>query len=153
MPLPLEPNETFEIILDSDKNKPREDQPRFIYRHLNCSQWRVVANFRNSLEKLKNDKSAENILDRMMTKLKETATTNLIGWVNMKDLRGEYIPFDIEKFEDIVGLAEANELIVKLEDYRLMPADKKKFDLPLESSTEGSVKDAEGEINVKTDPQ
>lgn len=125
MPLPLEPNETFEIILKSDKDKPREIQPRFIYRHLTCRQWKKVAKFKDNLDEIAKDKSAKDVLDRMLNEIKETATTNLIGWVNMKDLQGNSIPFDIEKFEDIIGLEEANELIAKLENFRLSVDEKK----------------------------
>jgi hypothetical protein len=151
MPLALEPNETFEIILESDKDKPRETQPRFIYRHLTCRQWRIIAGFRDRLEELKKDTSAT--LDKAMGELIKTATTNLVRWVNMIDLQGNPVPFDIEKFEDIVGLAEANELIFKLEDYRLLPVDKKKLDLLSDCGTEASAKDAKDQQNAKTNPQ
>ena len=139
MPLALEPNETFELILESDKDKPREIQPRFIYRHLTCRQHRYIAKFRERLEELKKD--ASTAIDNMMDEIKKTATINLAGWVNMNDADGKPIPFDIEKFEDIVGLAEANELIFKLEDYRLLPVDKKKLDSPSDLDTEASAKD------------
>ena len=139
MPLAIDPNETFELVLESDKDKPRESQPRFIYRHLTCRQWMNVAKFRDNLEILKGNKAT---LDDMVDKVKETATTNLIGWVNMIGPDGMMIPFDLAKFEDIIGLDEANELIIRLEEHRLMPKHKKKLDSQSASGTVESVKDA-----------
>lgn len=157
MPLALEPNETFEIVLDSDKNKPQESQPRFIYRHLTCRQWRQFVKFGDKLKELKNEagEAGEAILDKMMDRIKEKATTNLVGWVNMIDLQGQPIPFALDKFEDIIGLDEANELIAKLENYRPSLEDKKKLDLQQDYNMAGSAsiraKNAETPANANTD--
>ncbi len=135
MPLALEPNETFEIILESDKDKPRETQPRFIYQYLTCRQWRQIARVQDEIEQQKD-------ADAIMDKIFSAATTNLIGWVNMVHPQSGPIPFDANKLEDLVGLAEAQELIVKLISQRPSPEDKKKLDLQPGSDTEVSVKGA-----------
>jgi len=146
MPLALEPNETFEIILESDKDKPRESQPRFIYRHLTCRQWRQIARLQDELEQQKN-------ADAVMDKIYGAAITGLIGWVNMTDPQSGPILFDIKKLEDIIGLTEAQELIVKLLNKRPTLVDKKKLDLPSVCDTEASVKNAAESTNAKTGQQ
>lgn len=141
MPLALEPNETFDVILESDKDKPRENQPRFIYQYLTCRQWRHVGEFDDRLQKIKKDKTAGT--NNMMDEIVKTATTNLISWVNMVHPNSGPIPFDIAKFEDIVTMPEAQELIAKILAQRPSFLDKKKLDSQPESGTEGYAKDAE----------
>jgi hypothetical protein len=124
MPIALEPIETFQIILECDKDKPRETQPQFIYKHLTCRQWRKLAAFHDRLDALKNEQAGG--IDKIVDEVVRAATTNLIGWVNMIDPQGGPIPFSLDNFEDIVTMPEAQELIVKLLSQRLSFEDKKK---------------------------
>jgi len=128
----LEPNETFEIVLKSDEGKPREGQPRFIYRYLTCRQWRRLARFQDQLELQKN---ADNVMDAII----EAATTNLIGWVNIIDTQTGPVPFDIKKFEDIVTMFEAQEIILKLLGQKMMFGEKKRLDLQPGCDMAGNV--------------
>jgi hypothetical protein len=140
MPIALDPQETFEIILESDKDKPQESQPRFIYRYLTCRQWRKLSGYRDELEKLKQDKSAT--IDNVMNKTIEMASMNLVSWENIFGNDGELITFDKDKFEDIVTIIEANELIVKLSNQGLTFDDKKKLDSQKDFDMAESAKDA-----------
>ena len=152
MPLALEPSERFEIVLESDKDKPRETQPRFYYRYLTGRQWRAVARRQDELEGLG---SGEAVADATY----ESAKTGLVGWENMTtpvDTRyvaaGGDFPFDPDNLEDVIGLVEAQELIAKL--LRQIPdaADKKKLESPSVSDSEQSVKTVEVPIDVETAP-
>ena len=143
MPLALEPNETFELILESDKDKPRETQPRFIYTHLTGRQWRAIARLQDEIEQQKN-------ADAVMDKIVNAATTNLVGWVNMVHPQSGPIPFDIKKFEDIVTMPEAQEIIIKLLGQRPTLSDKKKLDSQQDSATEDIVPIPER--NAKSQP-
>lgn len=146
MPLALEPNELFEIILKSDKDKPRDQQPRFIYRYLTGRQWRNVARIQDKLEELKN-------ADQVVDKVYEAATTGLVGWVNINDPQSGPITFDTEKLEDVVGIIEAQELIIKLMKQSPVLSDKKKLDSPSDSDTAVSAKDVKAPKNAKTNRQ
>jgi len=139
MPLALEPNETFEIVLESDKKKPAEQQPKFIYRYLTCRQWRQLASFNEKLDELGKNKDAST--DNVMDEIFETAAIGLVGWVNMFDPQSkEPIPYDKNKLEDVVTMSEVMELIVKLVNTRPNIQDKKKLDLPSDSDTAESAK-------------
>lgn len=143
MPIALEPKETFEIILESDKGKPRETQPRFIYRHLTCRQWRELGRLQDQMELQKN-------ADEVMDKLFAAASTNLVSWVNMVHPQSGPIVFSIKKFEDIITMTEAQEIIVMLIKHGTTPADKKKFDSQSGSDSVISAKTVKARKSVKT---
>ncbi|MGA1979458.1 MAG: hypothetical protein ABSG99_02680 [Sedimentisphaerales bacterium] len=143
MPLALEPNETFEIILDGDKDKSRETQPRFIYQYLTCRQWRKIAQFNDQLEGIKD---AEQVMDKIF----ETATTKLVGWVNIVDPQSGPILFDIKKFEDVVTMHEAMELIAKILKQGRDFSDKKKLDSHQDLGMAASVSIPEGNAKSRT---
>jgi len=120
MPLALDPKLTFEIVLDSDKFK--EKPPTFTYRYLNGREWRRVGQIQDQLEKAG---GADQVVDLVL----EAASVGLIGWSGMiEPSTGAEIPFDLESLDLVVGMREANELIVKMMEQLPSIADKKKLD-------------------------
>jgi len=58
MPLVLEPNSTFRVVLESDKPKPIEQQPYFEFKYLSGREWKKVAKIADSIEGSKDGESA-----------------------------------------------------------------------------------------------
>lgn len=120
----LEPGVRFSIVLDWDKDKPPETQPRFLYRSVNGRQFRRMF----ALEKMKGTTDNET----MLAGLYEQAAFGLVGWENMFDPdTGEAIPFNKADLDLVVDPIEAGELIAKMMDAaKTTPEDKKKLESP-----------------------
>jgi len=137
MPLATDPEQVFEIVLESDKDKPVDIQPRFMYRYLSMREFRQVGNINDSIV-------AEDTADDAVDKTLKALSVGLIGWENLKDRAGKIIPFDpgkISRIEDAIGAIEAQELIAKILRQHPSISDKKKLDLPSESDTATPVTD------------
>jgi hypothetical protein len=128
MPRALDPNQTTEIILAADKDNP---QPaRFIYRALNCREWK---------EKHRKWATAYNLTgEAQVDEILSTAKIGLVGW----EIEG--IPFDHNKIEELVTPFEADEMIaIHLYGERLNAEDKKNSVLPQKFNGEISVANAQ----------
>ena len=144
MPLALDPEQTLKIILDSDKDKEASVQPLFVYRYLTGRQWREVGRTRDTLESAKN---ADEVADKVYL----IASTGLVGWENMVDpTNGKPIEFDTDRLEDIIGLHEAQELIVKILQQSPTMEDKKKLESQSDCSTEQSATNVEDKPSAPT---
>jgi len=133
MPLALDPKERFEVCLESDKDKPPETRPVFVYHYLTGRQWREIARRQDELDDIS---AGADVADLTY----ESAQTGLVDWRNMIDpATGESIAFDSDRLDDVVGVIEAQELIAKL--LRQLPnrEDKKKCVSPSDSATEPSA--------------
>ena len=42
MPLVTHPNATYEVVLSSDSNLPKNKQPVFVFRYLSIADWEEV---------------------------------------------------------------------------------------------------------------
>ena len=138
MPLALDPHQTFTIVLESDKDKPAESRPCFIYRYLTGRQWNKVPRLHDTLE---DSAGADDVTDKMY----QAASTGLVSWKNMIAPNGEQIGYEPDKLQDILGIIEAQELIAKLLKQHPSLDDKKKLDSPSQSSTEKSAPAAKGD--------
>lgn len=136
MPLALDPESKFKLVLKSDADKPEGQQPAFIFKHLTGRQWRQLGEKYDSLEDIDGTADCADLIY-------ECVLMFMVGWENMKDREGKDIPFDPSKIEDIIGMAETQELINRVLRYTPDFTDKKKFDSPSPSDTEPSVKNAE----------
>ena len=107
MPLALEPGLTFDVVLDSDKGKT--DPPVFVYRFLSGREWRTVAKMQDQLE---GAKDADAVVDLVY----QAAAVGLVGWSGMVDPEqpGAEIPFKIGDLDMVLGMTEAQELILKM---------------------------------------
>lgn len=101
MPRALEPGDTFEVVLDYDKEKPAAERPTFIYRAMSCREFRT---FKPNWDGSVDGPSLDALL--------KSAKDNLVGWRNMLDPESrEPIPFDLAEFDKIVTPLEAWELV------------------------------------------
>ncbi|MBN1377860.1 MAG: hypothetical protein JXA04_01340 [Gammaproteobacteria bacterium] len=133
MPIALDPDSTFKIILRSDEDKPEDSKPAFIFKYPTGRQWRKIAQVQDNLDDIESSNDLAN-------KVFDSVKTLLVGWENMVDTTGQCIGYDQEKLEDILTLPEAEELIFAVLNQVPNFKDKKKLDLPLDSDTSSSVK-------------
>jgi hypothetical protein len=111
----LEPGATFEVVLDSDMDKPEAERPTFVFRSLSVREWKGV--------KAKSKEESDTpFLDAALAGVK----AGLTDWRNMvRD--GRPVPFSHDELEAIVDEQEIVELLNKL---RFSERDKKKLELP-----------------------
>jgi hypothetical protein len=122
MPRALDPNQTTEIVLSSDKGD--ENPARFIYRALNCREW---------IDKRKRWEEAEK-KDTML----DVAAIGLVDW------KIDGIEFDADKLGDVVTPYELTEMIlIHLNGERLAAEDKKKLESRHESNGESFATSAQ----------
>lgn len=105
MPRALEPGATFDVVLESDKDKPKETRPTFVYGALSGRQWRAIAEMWDRLDATSGAAAQCDILF-------DAARTNLKGWRNMVDpASGNAIAFDPKDLDRLIDPAEAHEII------------------------------------------
>ena len=147
MPIASDPEATFNLVLFSDREKPADVQPRFVYRHLTARQWGKVCETHNGLESFKSDAEA-------LEKVFGACRIGLVGWENITNPDGGgQMPFDADKLEEVLGISEASELMTMIRASGILGADcKKKFDSLSDSDTEQSAGTAPGPKTAKTNP-
>ena len=146
MPLALDKNKTFRVVLQSDKDKQEDKQPYFIYRYLTGKQWRKLATLQDSMEDC-------NTGEKAVDCIYEAAATGLIGWGNMVDGDADsFISFDVDKLQEVIGPIEAQELIQRILMQTPNSEDKKKLDLPSDSNMGESVKSAKEPKSAEISP-
>jgi hypothetical protein len=104
MPLILEPESTFEYVLDYDKAKPKDKQPTFIFKFLSSRKWKEIAGLSDIFDKGESGEAAVDVVFKAIR-------GSLTGWRNMKNPDGSEITFDADLLDDIVTPAEAVELM------------------------------------------
>ncbi len=128
MPVALDPSKRFEIVLDSDKDKPKETQPRFFCRVLSSAAWKEIINIG---EQARGSTDGREIISSVFAALKMA----IVDWQNM----GEHA-FSQNAFELILDPVEARELLGKVVSGAMLGADDaKKSVSPSPSSTASSV--------------
>jgi hypothetical protein len=136
MSLAADPKSTYSHVLFSDRQLPEEKQPVFYFRYLTSRQYRNFDVHRKEFS------TAENSEDVISAALKVLEMV-LVGWKNVKNENGEDIEFDIAKTEDIGSLVEIVELASMAISQEPTPEDKKKLDLPSQSSLDSSAKNVQ----------
>lgn len=135
MPLALDPQETFDLVLESDQAKPEAEQPTFTFRYLSNREWKQVAKTTDKLSELRKEG-----LDNMLTSIEEGLKVGLVDWKNIKDRDGNSIPYDPARLDDIIIQAEMFELLFAVRDKTCLGyLDKKKLESALPSSMDKSV--------------
>ena len=109
MPRCLEPGATFDVVLDSDMDKPEAERPTFEFRAQSMREW----------------KHAKGDLEGFEAAL-SCVQSGLVGWRNM-NRDGVAIPFVAADLESIVDENEVVELFKKV---RFNERDKKKLESP-----------------------
>lgn len=137
MPLATNPNAIYELVLDSDKDIDKKERPKFLYRYLTGSQQIELTVL---MDKIEDTGTGEYALNQIF----KAASIGLIGWDNIRDDRGELIPFAIDKLKDVVGMMEAIELSRKVLEQRPTLNELKNSELQLPSDTEAAANDVRG---------
>jgi len=125
MPIATEPNQTFRVVLEIDKDKPAGEQPYFEFRFLSVRRWnreaRASAQLRDPI--VMDGMSAEEATNGLLDMIK----VGLINWGNVRDLEtGEVIPFDPNNLDRALTLLGTSELLAKFRNQGLDVEDKKK---------------------------
>lgn len=100
MPVFLEPDQKFPIVLASDKDKPADSRPTFFAKSQSMRGQRRIAVV---LDRLTEDK--EVTTDQLFDDAVEALATVLTGWQNMGQ------PYSKEALEDVLSYSEARELL------------------------------------------
>ncbi|GAH55088.1 unnamed protein product [marine sediment metagenome] len=135
MPLATRPNAMYEVVLSSDAELPKENQPVFIFRYLSILEWEEIARLNDKFEKAGEATEMINLAFKVIEK-------TLHGWRNMKTPAGKEIAFDPKRLKSMLSLPETTELMQAAVSQRPSLMDKKKFDSPSASSTAKSAKTA-----------
>lgn len=105
MPRALEPGATFDVVLESDKDKPKDTRPTFVYGALSGRQYRAMCELWDKIDAEKNWAAQCDLLF-------DAARVNLKGWRNMVDpVSGNAIAFDAAELDRLIDVAECHELI------------------------------------------
>ena len=135
MPLALEPNETYEVTLESDAAKPEKERAKFRFRYLTLREFRNTAWLADDKKRIE-----ELSADRLISALLEAIAVNLVGWSNIP------IPFVAESLPDVVTASEAWELFYQARrQSRLSVTEKNSSDSPSAGNSAASAGDADPE--------
>ena len=112
MPLALEPGLTFDVVLESDKQKPKP-KPTFVFKYLSGREFRKVGRIQEEFER---SETTDQIVDCLF----EGVAVGLVGWSGIIDpATGIEIPFDVADLDRILTITEANELLQKKMEQKL----------------------------------
>jgi len=118
MPLGLEPNRKFPVILEVDAGK--ENPPTFYFKYLTGRDWRKLAEMSDKITSADGGAEAIDLIYESLGK-------GLVGWENMIDPEThEPIPFDIKELDRMVSMTETHELMEKFRNQGIGADDKKK---------------------------
>lgn len=107
MPIATDPQQTFNIVLEFDEDKPAETRPTFICRYLTARQWKQIARLQDEIDEAsRGDVALDKILDAL--------TMSVAGWRNMTDTDGREIPFDLSGLDALLTMGEVMELFQKI---------------------------------------
>lgn len=136
MPIACDPNQTFNIVLKSDLQKPIELHPRFIFRYLTGREWKECDHIVDQAESIK---TCAERFDMVISGIR----MGLVGWENLMDRDGNAIPYGPANIDLAITISEAWELLFGLlGNTSLAIDDKKKLDLPSDLPTEKPAADA-----------
>jgi len=100
MPVFLEPDQRFPVVLASDKDKPVESRPTFFAKSQSMRGQRRIAAV---LDRLTEDKEVTH--DELLDDIIEALGGVLTGWQNMGQ------PYSKDALEDVLSYTEARELL------------------------------------------
>lgn len=115
MPIFLEPNKTFEIVLDSDASKPLESRPTFFAQSQSMRSQQELAKQIDSITE--NNPTLPELFSKTVDEVMKVVT----GWKNMGDWE-----FSKESIEQVLTYGEARELLRKvMANQHVRPEEKK----------------------------
>lgn len=108
MPKALDPEATFDVVLESDRDKAQGERPTFMYRHLNGREWRKLATLNDQFV-------ASPGGNKSLDCIYEAVAIGLVGWRNMIDRETqEPIEFSPENIDLVIDPFEADEITAQI---------------------------------------
>jgi hypothetical protein len=104
MPIALDPNKRFSVVLKSDRVGPEDQRPTFHCRYLSGREWLAVAELNDALLNSKTSREALETMYRLVG-------SSLTGWSNLRQADGTEIAYDPTKLPDILNPAEIKEVL------------------------------------------
>lgn len=124
--LAMDPNETVELVLQSDQGKP--DPPTFKIRHLTCRERLNYHQLIRAAPSLEDEPGIDSLV--------EAVSMALVGWERVFDREGLAVPFNSALVVSVLTFLELWELAYGiLATLDLTEADRKKSVLPSGGST------------------
>jgi hypothetical protein len=114
MPIALEPNQSFPVVLDSDKDKPAETRPTFLAKSQSMRGQRKIGAVLDYMHK--EGVKTDDLFDKSIDVLADV----LSGWENMGR------NYCKEALEDVLDYAEARELLSKVSANQHVTKEEKK---------------------------
>lgn len=114
MPIFLEPDQTFDVVLQSDRDKPKDRQPTFQVRSQSMRGHQSIAVV---LDKLHEEDA---LVDDLFAITAEKLADVVVGWRNMGDVETG------TDFRDFLTYQEARELLtLAMHNQHVTPEEKK----------------------------
>jgi len=133
MPLALDPEKKFDLVLETDAERPPEERPTFVFRFLTGREWKKVAAIQESIDEGMKGSEA---IDRIF----EALALGVVGWRNIRGRDGRPIPFAAESLDLALTVKEAAELAARmLAQTDAGGEDRKKSASPSPSASENSA--------------
>jgi len=104
MPIFLEPDQRFPVVLEVDKDKPQESRPIFFAKSQSMRGQKRISDV---LDRLTKDDDVTT--DELFADVVETLGTVLTGWKNMNG-----IEYSKDALYDVLSYGEARELLRKV---------------------------------------
>lgn len=116
MPIALEPGQKYPIVLDSDKDKPKESQPTFFAKSQSMRGQQKIG------EVLDMWTQQENLtIPELFNATIDVLGGVVVGWSNMSG-----IEFSVDALRDVLTYSEARELLRKVMYNQHITTDEKK---------------------------
>ena len=132
MPLPVDPTQTFDVVLGSDAGKPEADQVRFRFRYMSAREFMRTSDLADKTPKeLEEDYGAKGVVEKLF----ETIKINLEDVLMTPTVNGD--------IEDLLTVGEAWELFYNARrQSRLGVAEKNASGSPSPLPGDASAEDA-----------
>ena len=119
-----DPDQDFPIVLDRDKDKPKETRPTFFAKACSAREQRKMYKLLDKWEGLAYS-TDDNVIDQLFDQTFDQLNERLTDWKNVK-VKGKAVPFNGELLEDALTLQEARELLALIRDNQFVKENEKK---------------------------
>jgi hypothetical protein len=106
MPLALDPNETTDVVLAVDEDKPAETRPTFCVRYLTSREWLTASKLVRQYDEAETDEQGEPLLDQILAMM-------IVGWRNITGRDGQPIVYTPGAEGGILTVREKRNLVIR----------------------------------------
>ena len=133
MPFAVDPNQTYPYVFSTDRQLPEAERPTLLFYFPTCKETKQIA-------KLLDEADTVATVEQRLNIQCDAIRIILADWKNIKNRKGEVIPFNPENLHEFLSSADLGELKVKLlHDLTITELNKKKAALSVQSSLDNSV--------------